>query len=88
MAPLANIVCEEDSNCRLAWSLLRFTASALVGPNYRLGPLDREHGFNPTTFADERVYMLIGGMHIWTCNKYILTPDIIAVLLREAIEAQ
>jgi hypothetical protein len=84
VTPMANITCELDDDGRLAWSLLRFTA---ITPNYQLGPLDREHGFDETTFAQERIYML-GGMHVWTFNKYMLTADIIAGLLREAIETQ
>jgi hypothetical protein len=81
IAPMANIACELDGDGRLAWSLLRFTG---ISPNYQLGPLDLEHGFDERTFAQQRIYML-GGMHIWTCNKYILTADIISRLLSEAI---
>jgi len=31
--------------------------------------------------------MLTGGLHIWTCNRYVLTGDIIVGLLREALDA-
>jgi hypothetical protein len=86
--PMANIVCESDHAGRQVWSLLRFRAMALVTPNYRLGPPDREHGFSPQTFAEQRIYMLLGGMHIWTRNTYVLTADLIATLLNEALTAQ
>jgi hypothetical protein len=86
--PIANIVCEANATGRLVWSVLRFTANALVGPNYRLGPLNREHGFDTATFAKERVYMLVGATHIWNRHTHVLTAELIANLLREAIETQ
>jgi hypothetical protein len=84
--PMANVICETDSADRLVWSVLRFNTLALVDPRtYRLGPVDRPHGFNSTDFAEERFYMLAGGMRIWTRNTFHLTAELIVTLFEEAL---
>src|SRR5690348_14070878 len=55
--PIANVVCEERP-AGLRLFALTFSASALVGSNYDLGPIDRPHGFQEAVFRQERVYMV------------------------------
>lgn len=83
-SPGANVVCERQGD-RLVWSLLRFSASAIVGPNYGFGPLDRPHGFDQQTFARERVYMVHTAAHVWTMQKTALTAEAVVALFQEAI---
>lgn len=61
---LANIVAEVRDE-RIGWFILDFMRNAIVG-QYSLGPHDRRHGFDQTTFRQERIYMISDGMHIWT----------------------
>ncbi len=83
--PGANIVCESQGGS-LIWSLLRFTASPLLGPNYEYGPLDQRHGFDEQRFFEQRVYMLHSVMHVWSMERRQLDPTDVLTLLREAID--
>lgn len=82
----ANVACERQ-NERLSWSLFRFQANSFVAPNYRLGPVDRLHGFGEATFREQRVYMLNPCMHIWGLQKTPLDGASLLGLFVEAIEA-
>jgi hypothetical protein len=77
-------VCEQQGD-RLVWSLLRFRASALVGPKYTYGPLDRPHGFERELFREERPYMIRTVTHVWTMEQVLLTSEVVVGLLRDAI---
>ncbi len=81
---VANIVCEERAG-RLEWQLYRFTASPLVGPNYELGPRDRQHGFPISSFTQERVYMIHPAMHVWQLQRDPLSAEIIAALFEDLL---
>jgi len=81
--PYANIVCELNEG-RVAWSLLRFRASAFAS-RYEYGPRDRLHRFGSYTFARQRAHMLRSAMHVWHMDKGPLTAEAVVDLLREAI---
>lgn len=84
MDPYANLVCEVTED-RLAWSVLRFRASALFAGRYEFGPQDRLHGFDWHVFAPQRPYMVHPMGHAWHMEKSPLTAETVVDLLREAI---
>lgn len=81
---VANVVAEV-SDGRVAWFVYRFMRSAIVA-QYSLGPMDRQHGFDQSTFRKERIYMVGGGMHIWTKSVSELDGEVIAQLFSRAME--
>jgi len=83
--PAANVACELVDG-RLRWQLHRFRASALVGNNYDLGPLDRSHGFSEAVFRQERPIMIRRMTHVWQLERSDLTPESVVDLLNESID--
>jgi hypothetical protein len=83
-AVIANIVCE-DRPGGLTLFLLRFNASAMVGSNYGLGPIDHPHGFIESTFIEQRPYMVRPVTHIWRMSTDLLSAAAIVELLAREI---
>jgi hypothetical protein len=81
---LANIVYEQLDG-RFIWRLYTFQANPLIR-SYSYGPLDQDHGFKLDIFMEQRPYMLMNAIHIWTVKKVPLTSEAIVELFGKVLE--
>jgi serine/threonine protein kinase len=85
-AAAANIVCEHHAD-RLEWNRLLFRASGFSGPNYRLGPTDRTHGFDEYNFGQQREYMVRRMANIWYVETHPLTAELLLEMFVEVVRS-
>ncbi|MET7926948.1 serine/threonine-protein kinase [Streptomyces sp. NPDC005349] len=82
--PHGNIVCQGDEN-DWTWFLVQFqVASPALSDFYKLGPVDRPHGFTQTTFLSERPHL--ASTPIWRMTQERLTSDAVLRLICDLLD--